>query len=331
MGMSDGPIIDVAIGLIFFYVVLSLICSAVQELVASVLGLRSKNLARGIHNLLGDDYAKEVYRHPLIKHLAKHRQKPSYVRPSIFAAALLDVVGRPKDEDGGAALSSDQVRAALEKMDRKEPVRGVLLALARSSDESLDEMREAVADWYDEAMDRVAGWYKRWVKWILLIIAGGVTVAVNADTIRIAKQLWYDDAVRAAVVEAAEPYIYAAPKEGEPEHGGDGQTTDEKGDGEEDEEGDSVARFDRERLQSDLATFPIGYPEGFRFGCITLSMVVGWLLTIGAISLGAPFWFDLLGKVSHLRGSGTREADRAKKPGPAAPAAPATPKTEGGA
>ncbi len=42
-------------------------------------------------------------------------------------------------------------------------------------------------------------------------------------------------------------------------------------------------------------------------------MIVGWLLTIAAISLGAPFWFDLLSKISHLRASGTREADRAKK------------------
>lgn len=321
--MFDGPIIDVVIGLIFFYVVLSLICSAVQELVASVLGLRSKNLARGIHNLLGDDYAKELYLHPLIKHLAKPGQKPSYVRPSIFAAALLEVVGRPKDEDDTTALSSGQVRSALKEMDGNEPVRGVLLALARSSDESLDEMREAVADWYDEAMDRVAGWYKRRVKWILLIIAAVVTVAVKADTIRIAEQLWYDDELRAAVVEAAEPYIKDALDEEGPERGGGGQASEE--------EGPSLVREELEKLQSDLATFPIGYPDGFNLCCVKPSMIIGWLLTIGAISLGAPFWFDLLGKVAHLRGSGSREADRARKLEAPPPAAPPTPKPEGGA
>lgn len=325
--MFDGPIVDVAIGLIFFYVVLSLICSAIQELVASVLGLRSSNLAKGVHNLLGEECAEEVYRHPLIRHLAKQGKKPSYVRPSIFAAALLDVVGRPKDETAAAALGSDQVRAALEKMDRKEPVRGVLLALAGSGEESLDEMKEAVADWYDEAMDRVGGWYKRRVKWILLIIASVVTVAVNADTIGMAEQLWYDDALRAAVVEAAEPYIEATLKEEGLDVGGGGQASEE--------EEPSAVRKQLEKLESDLATFPIGYPEGFRLCCLDLKaklrMVVGWLLTIGAISLGAPFWFDLLGKVAHLRGSGTREADRARKPGPTPPAAPATPKPAAGA
>ena len=319
--MFDGPIVDVAIGLIFFYVVLSLICSAVQELIASVLGLRSSNLGKGIHNLLGEEYADKVYKHPLIKHLAKHGKKPSYVRPSIFAAALLDVVGRREDENGAAALSADEVQAAVEKMDRKEPVRGVLLALARGGDESLDEMRDAVADWYDEAMDRVAGWYKRRVKWILLIIAGVVTVAVNADSLRIAEQLWYDDGLRAAVVEAAEPHIERALEGRQDSAGGEAS----------EQEGPSPVRKELEKLQSDLGTFPIGYPGGFNLCCITLNMIIGWLLTIGAISLGAPFWFDLLGKVSHLRGSGTREADRAKKPGPAAPAVPATTKTEGGA
>lgn len=335
--MFDGPIIDVAIGLIFFYVVLSLICSAIQELVASVLGLRSKNLARGIHNLLGDDYANQLYSHPLIKQLAKHRQKPSYVRPTIFAAALLDVVGRPKNEDDTAALSSGQVRAALKEMDRSEPVRGVLLALARSSEESVDEMKEAVADWYDEAMDRVGGWYKRRVKWILLIIAAVVTVAVNADTLRIAEQLWYDDALRAAVVEAAEEYADKPPQGREGQAGGTGESGDqgdEEGNGEtaaEDEDGDPVAPPDLDKLKSDLATFPIGYPEGFNLCCVKPRMIIGWLLTIGAISLGAPFWFDLLGKVAHLRGSGSREAERARKPGPPPPAAPATPKPQGAA
>ena len=36
---------------------------------------------------------------------------------------------------------------------------------------------------------------------------------------------------------------------------------------------------------------------------------------MAAISLGAPFWFDLLSKIAHLRASGTREADRAKNRG----------------
>ncbi len=32
----------------------------------------------------------------------------------------------------------------------------------------------------------------------------------------------------------------------------------------------------------------------------------GLLLTTFAISLGAPFWFDLLGKVSNIKGTGKK-------------------------
>jgi len=34
----------------------------------------------------------------------------------------------------------------------------------------------------------------------------------------------------------------------------------------------------------------------------------GWLLTIMAMSLGAPFWFDVLSRLSRLRSSGKPEA-----------------------
>ena len=124
-------------------------------------------------------------------------------------------------------------------------------------------------------MDRIAGWYKRRVTYLLLAVAAGVTVAVNADTMRIAEQLWRDDALRAALAVAAE---VAA------------------------EEGD-LGRLD-ERAQ--LSTFPIGYPDGLPR--LTFQMVVGWMLSIAAISLGAPFWFDLLSKIAHLRASGKQRS-----------------------
>ena len=52
--MTGILLIDVAIALIFLYLVLSLMCSAVQEAMATLLGARSRNLWRGIENLLAD-------------------------------------------------------------------------------------------------------------------------------------------------------------------------------------------------------------------------------------------------------------------------------------
>ena len=39
---------------------------------------------------------------------------------------------------------------------------------------------------------------------------------------------------------------------------------------------------------------------------ISVVQILGWLLTAAAISLGAPFWFDLLNQFINLRGAGTK-------------------------
>jgi hypothetical protein len=41
--------------------------------------------------------------------------------------------------------------------------------------------------------------------------------------------------------------------------------------------------------------------------------ILGWLFTVLAVSLGAPFWFDLLNKLVNLRGAGKKPEPAAKK------------------
>ena len=261
--------IDVAIGLVFFYVTLSLVCSAIQEIVAGVFGLRSRNLRRGIENLVGKEYARALYEHPLIKGLRKPNRLPSYLKPEIFGAALIEVVAQDQAAKPAFELSAEELRETIAKIDPNNPARGLLLSLVDAADSRVSELKQRVAEWFDAGMDRVAGWYKRQVMYSLLAVATVVTVAVNADTIRIAEQLWRDDALRTAVAAAAAEAVAAG----------------------------DLSRIDE---RAELATFPIGYPDSFP----GISTLVGWFLTIAAISLGAPFWFDLLGKIAHLRASG---------------------------
>lgn len=282
--MLDGPIIDVAIGLIFFYTLLSLVCSSIQELVAGLFGLRSKNLEKGLESLLGECAAKELYLHPLVRNLSKEGKLPSYLRSATVAAALIDVVRSAGGDDSveGAdspRSASDELAHAVERMDRDSRLRRVLLAFYREGEDTTDALEKRLASWLDEGMGRVSGWYKRRVQYIVLVIATGVTVGVNADSIRMAELLWHDDALRATAVETAMKHDSA-----------DGRALEET-------------------LRA-LGTSPLGYSDSF---CLwtdfKLRMALGWLLTIAAISLGAPFWFDLLSKVARLRSSGTRDAE----------------------
>ena len=277
--MLDSPIVDVAMGLVFFYVTLSLVCSSIQEIIASLLGLRSRNLRKGIGNLIGNEYAEAMYDHPLIKGLRKPKKLPSYIKPDIFSTALIDMISRDKTDENAIDTAAEDVRALIAKIDANNPTRELLISLVDKAHPTVEDLRERLADWFDAGMDRVAGWYKRQVKYCLIVVAAVVTVAVNADSIRMVEQLWQDDALRAAIVSAAEQAAT---------------------------HGDLAAVGERTALRA----FPIGYADSFPG--ITLQTFVGWLLTIAAISLGAPFWFDLLSKISHLRASGTREADRAK-------------------
>ena len=234
-------------------------------------GLRSHNLRRGVANLIGNDYAQAVYDHALVKGMRKPKRLPSYIRPEIFGAALIEVVARDKAGKHAFELTGAEVRATVEKIDCCNPTRDLLLSLMDKAEIPAAELGHRLADWFDAGMERVAGWYKRQVKYFLLGVAAVVTVAVNADTIHIAEQLWRDDVLRTAIAAAADQAVAA----------GDMTEIDER---------------------THLGTFPIGYPDPFTG--VTFRMIVGWLLTVAAVSLGAPFWFDLLGKVVHLRASG---------------------------
>ena len=273
--MLDHPIIDVTLGLVFFYVVLSLVASAVQEWIASVCALRSKNLRSGVENLIGSDYAEKVYQHPLIKNLAKKNRLPSYVAPETFSTVLLEVIAREDNGKSYVTHTSDEARAMLGKITDGHPLKDILGAMVDDGDDAANAMKERLAGWFDEGMGRVSGWYKRRAKLLIFIIAAVVTVATNASSIHMAEELWRNDALRTQIAAQAQ----AAAREGD------------------------VSTLEATTMKS-LESFPIGWGEGEGGWLDWLKRIFGWLITTAAVSLGAPFWFDLLGKVANLRGAG---------------------------
>lgn len=273
--MLDHPIIDVSLGLIFIYVTLSLVASAVQEWIASLCGLRSKNLWLGVKNLIGDEYAKKVYGHPLIKNLAKEKKLPSYIAPETLSTVLLEVLAKEKNGKPFVAHTGDEARAMVDKIGDEHPLKEILGALTGNGENAANALKDRLAGWFDEGMTRVSGWYKRQAKVFIFVIAAGVALATNASSVHIAEELWRNDALRAQIAAQAE----IAAKES------------------------NVSVLEAANLGR-LETFPIGWSGLPGTGLGWLKSVLGWLITTAAISLGAPFWFDLLGKVANLRGSG---------------------------
>ena len=186
--LSGLPALDLAIGLAFIYLVLSLFCSAVQELIASALGLRAGTLERGLRNMLASDaqppptasvpepaenaparaLVTELYAHPLMRSAYKsgwwpakrssHGRLPSYISPRSFALALVDTLApgalAPAD-DGSVPASHDAlaaVRSEVSGLAIPAGAKHALLTLLDDARGDVDAFRQRLEAWFDDTI-----------------------------------------------------------------------------------------------------------------------------------------------------------------------------------
>lgn len=230
--------LEVAIGLVFVYLVLSLLSSAIAEALEHFLRYRAHYLRQGIEKLLLGGSATlraELYNHPLVKSLYSplvfegwaRGSGPSYIPARQFALALLDLAterqmsaapasaGAAAPAGGGAAAMTPvaQMLAAINANTAlPTTVAGALRTLIRDAGDDMENVKANVRQWFDGSMDRVSGWYKRRAQLVLLIIGAILAVAINVDTLAIVETLSRDSAVRTAIVTAAEQYIRDHPQ-----------------------------------------------------------------------------------------------------------------------
>jgi len=319
MGLFNSTILEVVIGVIFVYLLLSVLCTAANEWVASVTRRRGEMLRKGIRQLLenqpthgeGDREAflREFYKHPLITSLMHDENHPTYLAPRTFTAVVTDLLTAATPgavdfddlEEGGKGLPEGNVKKSV-------------LALVQRSNRNLEVAQLAIEGWFNDAMDRVNGWYKRRTQVWTIIIALALTLVANADTIHIVRQLGSDPVLRAAVVEEAKvraqkprPTISVEYKdEDDPTNP---TVTQNEGNQLSDKERDLLGQMLgwHENVFKDKAGKPLELRVWFE-------RIIGWLLTLLALSLGAPFWFDMLNKIMNVRFSGKSPDEASKHP-----------------
>lgn len=308
--MFGLEMLDVALGLVFTYLLLSLICTAANELLAGLLNLRGKKLFAGIENLLygsaplaqapdrtRDLEVTDVYDHPLIRSLYRQRW-PSYIPSPDFALAVIDSL-LPTDSTTERTLEG--VRSEVMKL-RNDNLRRALLLLIANAGGSMDKLQKSIEEWFDQAMERVSGWYKRQAQWITLGIAIVITAIANADTIAIANTLSTDAALREVIVAQAQVFAQRRPEPAAIARS-DSALRDTVA------AQDSAVQVLASRVGARVADLErLGLPLGWKAGSyrsqVTAAKVFGLLLTALALSLGAPFWFDVLSKIIAVRASG---------------------------
>ena len=157
--------------------------------------------------------------------------------------------------------------------------------LARHS-KDMDSWTDITSKWFEGYMDRVSGWYKKrshtnlfW--WSLLLV-----VIYNISLFDIVPALYEDHGLREVWVQQAVDF-----------------------------EGSEQAKEDIEKSMDDLKKWlkPYSFKEirswllaPGKWSWSDFKVLPGWLITALAISLGAPFWFDVLSRAVNLRAAGKK-------------------------
>jgi hypothetical protein len=374
--LFNSSILDVAVGLVFVFLIMSLICSAASEGIESFVKQRAKNLEKGIRELLGDlpsqgasgtpgdavapnpaadpqaagqnqppanaaaankpsadapqDFVYALYNHGLINALYRGKygetpltKLPSYIPSANFALAVLEL------RKTGRTPLPQNLRSALDAFEMK--AKGDLNMLQRE-----------LENWYDSSMDRVSGWYKRRTQMILAALGLAAAIAVNADCIDIARRLSTDPNLRQSVARIAEESAKHPPEGAvsKPDATKSDTTPSSPGAASDTQAQAAAGKADAsasrpgpvDQIRTNLAildgiNLPIGWRDfiadfrakkakqlqqqgktqnRFEFYAeagVTAARLhgTGWIITALAVSLGAPFWFDLLNKIMVVR------------------------------
>jgi hypothetical protein len=283
--MNLNAALDIAIGLILMYLVLSLVCTSLNEFISTTLGMRANTLKQGLTHIIDSETLRSEFdKHGLVVAATPGgKSAPSYLSGSAFALALLDSL------DPKTPLPKIDIKAAAERLTGTNVGDLLATSLATAGDD-LERLKETLAASFDQMMDRLSGIYRRRLKLISLLVGLALAAVLNADSLAVAKALWNDGSLRTQMAQSAQSFVQA----GMPT----GQTANSI---------DKIAN-DIKTAEEKLRPLPIGWTFDSRepLGPFWLFKAVGLAITAVALSLGAPFWFDLLSKFMNIRGTGNK-------------------------
>lgn len=317
--MFGSGILDLVIGLIFIFFIMSLVCSAIREIFANLRDLRYRHLRDWFKNIFEDDnVCDEIMNHHLIAGLTTKNKKPSYIPNNIFSTVVFDLfVSKWGKKEGaeddpnttqGLTFDFDELKQAIVNSKVLKPdLKRILVQFAGES-KDLSHFRTRVEVWFDQAMSEAAGTYKQRSQWWILLVAILATVALNVDSVAISRFLYENPEVRENFADLATSFerdsTFKAIKLSELPMKLDSTSN----------AGDSLlvkieVSIEEIKAYKELmtnASLPIGWNEKTAMAPFTRdwwTRFFGWLMTALAVSMGAPFWFDLLNKLSNLRSS----------------------------
>lgn len=278
--MFNSPILDVTIGLVFVFLLYSLLATSINEAISTGFALRARMLRKSISNHMLSNTPQDnkfisflkgillfiqaifyrpkiegnkkniglqFYDHPIIKNYGSSRffRDPSYLNASNFSVILVDVLKEDFNNklpeiallknipnfsleqkmeilDAGSDLekvkeliayyawyyaknTETDIYNELQQIPRglDKETHCILQIFLKNSNYDLDVFKKSIEGWYNDTMDRVSGWYKRHMQFLLFCIGIAIAVVFNVDTIQIANKLSTDKTAREQIVQLA--------------------------------------------------------------------------------------------------------------------------------
>jgi hypothetical protein len=286
--------LNVVIGIVFILLLLSLLATTIMEILSSILHMRGKILEKTLKNMLGADNDRifqafkenTLYEQLCGKYLGKNTP-PSYMDAETFKSIFMNIMG-----------GFDNLEHNIQHIP-SEKLKNILYQLLDDAKYNLEEFTERLKKWYDDVMERATGWYKRNLKQILIFVGIAIAVIFNADTIEIYNKLSKNPETALEIANLATQYT---------ERQSEVMPLDTSGQRSFNEltaEVNELVSVEIKKLRN---------PLGLGWSNVDLEMgywgwmqkILGWLVTALAISLGAPFWFDMLKMLVNVRNAGAK-------------------------
>ncbi len=339
--MSGFPILDLLLGLVFIFFILSIISSAVVEVVMTKMNYRSKILTRWLMTIFDKQLmqpdgniiklGQAIADHCLTTALAKEGQATSFMDAKNFVSALIEKVtfnpANPNQKmpqtlqelldsienatalDGSSLLSTELRRTILLLGSEAKMLAPATITTEPNAEPPLDAknsfqiFREKLEAWFDSSMDRIGGkMKKKYTRPLTFWVGLVVVVSLNADAISISRYLYDHKEEAKSFADKAQVTAQAM----------------------NDMKDTAATRRIQVALDSLKGSVPSSLPLGWtdsekntikQKGIVKAvgAHLPGWFATVMAIMLGAPFWFDMINKLSNIRGTGAKPQSQTQK------------------
>ncbi|MDO8364508.1 MAG: hypothetical protein Q7V88_16575 [Actinomycetota bacterium] len=227
------------------------------------------------------------------------------------ASEQLQAAVKEIEQAVGAFLTGEATPDQFGRMLQQLPLdlRVKLTSVAVGAGTDLVRLRAGVEEWFDRNMAAASEWYRKQTRWFLFLAGVGLAISMNIDVVHATATLYRDDAARAAVVGIAEQVgdisCPAATTDATTSTTATTATTTTATTTTTSPAADEAQRpIDLQCVKDQVGSsisLPIGWTGVDHDPWAWFVRILGWLIVGGAVTLGAPFWFDLLRRALDLR------------------------------